>query len=110
MGKFMTTLTVGAAQQFATISAAVAASHDGDVLQIQAGTYTNDFATINTKITLEGVGGMVHVDNTGGWDLPGDTGAFVPQTLGTFDHFEISGATSSSGNGAGIRYQAGNLT
>ena len=57
----MTTLTVGQGQQYATISAAVNASHDGDVIQVQAGTYTNDFATINTKITLQGVGGMVHM-------------------------------------------------
>ncbi|MDB5446641.1 MAG: putative calcium-binding protein, partial [Phenylobacterium sp.] len=42
----MATLTVGQGQQYATISAAVAASHDGDLLQVQAGTYTNDFAEI----------------------------------------------------------------
>jgi hypothetical protein len=47
------TLTVGKGQQYSTISAAVKASHDGDVVQVQAGTYTNDFATINTKITLQ---------------------------------------------------------
>ena len=105
----MSTLTVGQGQQFATIGAAVAASRDGDVLQVQAGTYTNDFATINTKITLQGVGGMVHVTNTSGWGLPGDKGLFVTNTDVTFDHFEISGAEGSSGNAAGIRYQAGNL-
>jgi len=105
----VSTLTVGQGQQFNTIGAAVAASHDGDVLQVQAGTYTNDFATINTKITLQGVGGMVHVDNTAGW-LPGDKGLFVTNTDVTFDHFEFSGAEGSSGNAAGIRYQAGNLT
>ena len=52
----MATLTVGQGQQFSTIAAAVAASHDGDVIAVQAGTYTNDFATINDKITIEGVG------------------------------------------------------
>jgi Ca2+-binding RTX toxin-like protein len=106
----MATLTVGSGQQFATISAAVAASHDGDLVQVQAGTYTNDFATIDTKITLQGVGGMVNVVNTGGWDLPGDKGMFITNTDVTIDHFEFSGAVSSSGNGAGVRYQAGNLT
>src|ERR1700758_4322150 len=102
----MSTLTVGVGQQYATIASAVAASHDGDILQVQAGTYTNDFATINTKITLEGVGGMVQMVNTGGWDLPGDKGVLVTNTDATIDHFEFSGALSSSGNGAGIRYQA----
>ena len=43
-----------------TISAAVAASHDGDVIAVQAGTYANDFATISTDITLHGVGGMAN--------------------------------------------------
>ncbi|HEY0205462.1 MAG TPA: hypothetical protein VGC15_15060, partial [Acetobacteraceae bacterium] len=57
----MTILTVGAGQQFSTISAAVAASQDGDTVQVQAGTYVNDFATVNTKITIQGVGGMAHL-------------------------------------------------
>jgi Ca2+-binding RTX toxin-like protein len=53
---------------------------------------------------------MVKMVNTGGWDLPGDKGLLVTNADVTIDHFEISGGTSSSGNGAGIRYQAGNLT
>ena len=106
----MAILTVGIGQQYSTISAAVSASRDGDVLKVQAGTYTNDFATINTKITLEGVGGMVHVQSSGGWNTAGDKGLFVTNTDVKFSNFEFSGATSSSGNGAGIRHQAGNLT
>ena len=54
-------LTVGAGQQYATIAAAVAAAQDGDVVQVQAGTYVNDFATVTAKITIEGVGGMVNL-------------------------------------------------
>ena len=104
----MATLTVGQGQQFATIGAAVAASRDGDVLQVQAGTYTNDFATINTKITLQGVGGMVHMVGAG--DIPNDKGILVTNTDVKIDHFEFSGAEGGSGNAAGIRYQAGNLT
>jgi pectin methylesterase-like acyl-CoA thioesterase len=52
----LSTLTVGQGKQFATIAAAIAASRDGDLVAIDAGTYTNDFATITTKITLQGVG------------------------------------------------------
>jgi hypothetical protein len=104
----MATLTVGQGQQYATISAAVNASHDGDVLQVQAGTYTNDFATINTKITLQGVGGMVHMVASG--DIPNDKGILIVNTDATIDHFEFSGATGSSNNAAGIRYQGGALT
>ena len=36
----MATLTVGAAEQFTTLAAAIAASRDGDLVQVQAGTYT----------------------------------------------------------------------
>jgi Ca2+-binding RTX toxin-like protein len=104
----MATLTVGQGQQFATIGAAIGASRDGDVVQVQAGTYTNDFATINTKITLQGVGGMVHMVATG--DIPNDKGILITNTDVAIDRFEFSGAQGGSGNAAGIRYQGGNLT
>ena len=104
----MSTLTVGAGKEFLTISAAVAASHDGDVIAVDAGTYTNDFATINTKITIEGVGGMVHLVATEA--PPNGKAILVADTDVTIDHLEFSGAAVPDGNGAGIRYEAGNLT
>ena len=94
--------------QFSTIASAIAASKDGDIVQVQAGTYTNDFATINTKITLQGVGGMVKMVASG--NIPNGKGILVTNTDLTVDHFEFSGATVSDMNGAGIRYQGGNLT
>ena len=104
----MSVLTVGSGQQYATLASAVAASHDGDVLQVQAGTYTNDFATINTKVTIEGVGGMVHLLAT---QPPSDGKAILTtNTDVTLDNIELSGAQVADGNGAGIRYQGGNLT
>ena len=36
----MAVLTVGTGGEFNSISDAVAASHDGDVIKVQAGTYT----------------------------------------------------------------------
>ena len=57
----MSVLTVGAGGEFKTIADAVSSSHDGDVIKVQAGTYTNDFLTINAKVTIEGVGGMVRL-------------------------------------------------
>ncbi len=104
----MTVLTVGTGEQYATISSAVAASRDGDVLEVKAGTYTNDFSTINTKITIEGIGGMVHLVAT---VAPPDGKAIMTiNTDATIDHLEFSGAVVASNNGAGIRYQGGNLT
>ncbi len=104
----MATLTVGSGQQFQTIAAAVAASHDGDVVQIQAGTYVNDFAEIKTKITLEGVGGLAHLVAT--TSPPNGKAILVTDTDIHLDHLELSGAAVGDGNAAGIRYQGGNLT
>jgi Ca2+-binding RTX toxin-like protein len=104
----MSTLTVGFGQQYSTIKAAVAASKDGDILQVQAGTYVNDFAEINTKITLQGMGGMVKMEAIG-W-IPNEKAILITNTDVTIDHFEFVDAVVSSQNGAGIRYQGGNLT
>ena len=104
----MTAFTVGAGLQFQTVAAAVAASHDGDTIYVKAGTYTNDGATINTKISIVGVGGLAHFVST----TPPANGKaiFVTNTDVTFDHVELSGTTVPDHNGAGIRYQAGHLT
>src|SRR4051794_12147020 len=104
----MSTLTVGAGQQFQTIASAIAASHDGDVINVQAGTYTNDFAEITHKVTIQGVGGMAKLVAT--QPIPNGKAILVTDTDITLDHLEFSGATVSAGNGAGIRYQGGNLT
>src|SRR5262245_52019228 len=104
----MTILTVGPGKQYKTISSAIAASHNGDTIQVQAGTYTNDFATINTNITLVGVGGMVHLVATK--TIPNGKAILVTNSNVTITNFEFSGAKVPDGNGAGIRYQAGNLT
>jgi Ca2+-binding RTX toxin-like protein len=101
-------LTVGSYQQFSSISAAVAAARDGDVVQVQAGTYTNDFVTVNTKITLQGVGGMVNMVAT--ISPPNGKAIMTTNADVTVDHFSFSGAKVADGNGAGIRYQQGALT
>ena len=114
----MATLTVGAGAGFdySTLSDAIAASQDGDVIQVQAGTYTNDFATIATSITIEGVGGMVNLVATE--EPPNGKGILVIGTASTspnvtLDNLQFSGAAISDGDGAdgaGVRYQSGNLT
>jgi Ca2+-binding RTX toxin-like protein len=104
----MAVLTVGPGQQFTTLSGAVAAAQDGDVLRVLAGLYENDFATIDKKLTLQGVGGLVHLRATD--DIPNDKGILVVNADVTIDHFEFDGARGPSANDAGIRYQGGNLT
>jgi len=104
----MAILTVGPGQKFSTLSAAIGASHDGDTIDVMAGTYVNDFATITTKISIVGVGGMAHLVAT--QSAPNGKAILTTETDVTLDHIEFSGATVPDGNGAGIRYEGGNLT
>jgi len=103
----LATLTVGVGQQYQQIAKAIAASRDGDVVAVQAGTYVNDFATIYHKITLQGVGGMVKMVAT----VAPTNGKAILTTASdvTIDHFEFSGAKVADENGAGVRYDSGNL-
>jgi hypothetical protein len=113
------TLTVGAGSgyQFATLAGAIAAARSGDVIQVEAGTYTNDFATITTDLTIEGVGGMVNLvatvppPNLQGILTIGAPGSTGPTVI--LSNISFSGAAipnSDGGNGAGIRYKSGSLT
>ena len=103
----MSTLNVGAGQAYATLAAAVAASRDGDIIAVQAGTYVNDFATISTNITIKGVGGMANFVATEA--PPNGKGILVTQSDVTIQNLSFSGAAVADGNGAGIRYDSGNL-
>ena len=102
-------LTVGpTGKMYKTVASAVAAARDGDVLQVQAGTYTNDFAYVNKQISIVGVGGMARMVAT--QNIPNGKGIFVTSKNITFDHIEFGGARVADANGAGIRYEGGNLT
>jgi hypothetical protein len=101
-------LTVGSGQQYSSIAAAVAASQDGDVLQVKAGTYTNDFATISHKITIEGIGGQVNLVATA--QPPNGKAILVVNNDLTLDNISFSGTTVRDGNGAGIRAEGRGLT
>ena len=103
-------LHVGPGQAYTTIASAVAASSDGDEVQVQAGTYTNDFAEIATRISLTAIGGRVVMQATG--DIPNRKAILITDTDVTITGFTFTGArvTQDDGqNGAGIRYQGGNL-
>jgi hypothetical protein len=107
----MTILTVGQGQQYSTIAAAVAASSDGDTINVEGGTYTNDFFTIRTSLTLQAVDGEAHIVAT---QQPGDGKAAITEGAAginvAINGFEISGVTVPDGNGAAIRYEGGNLS
>ena len=109
-----TTLTVGAGMEFSTIASAVSAASSGDTILVQAGTYTNDFATFSKSLTLEGVGGLVNVVATE--PPPGLKAIFDeggPGVSVTIDDFAFSGAaipSTDGGNAAAIRYEGGDLS
>jgi len=105
------TLHVGRGQTYHTVAAAVAAAVDGDTILVKAGIYTNDFSEIEHKITLQSVGGMSVLRATE--NIPNEKAILITDTDITIDGFIFTGAhvTDAEGaNGAGIRYQGGNLT
>ncbi len=103
-------LTVGAGEEYATIGAAVAAARNGDIIEVNAGTYTNDFATISANITLIGVGGIVNMVAT---EPPTNLkGIITVDASCTIENFSFTGAAidaTDGGNGAGIRYEGGDM-
>ena len=107
----MATITVGSGEQYSTISAAVAAASSSDTIDVDAGTYTNDFPTISQNLTLQAVGGTVTMiatqDPPDGKAIIDEGGSGVNVTINGFD---ISGAQVGDGNGAAIRYEGGSLT
>src|SRR4051794_16608585 len=107
-GSAMALLSVGPDQQYSTITAAVAAAQNGDIIQVQAGVYPNQYASIQKNITLRGVGGRVEIVST---DLiPNGKAIFITNGDITIENFRFSGARVADGNGAGIRHETGNLT
>ena len=105
------TLTVGPGQTYKTIASAVAAAHNGDTVNVTAGLYVNDYPVINTNITLQAVGGMARIQSIG--FIPNEKGIILVNASATISGFMLYGAKvteNQGGNGAGIRYQGGNLT
>jgi len=105
------TLNVGPAQEFSTVAAAIAAAQNGDTVMVQAGTYTNDFAEIKVKITLQAAGGAVVMKASG--FIPNHKAILIIDTDVSITGFTFTGAkviVTAGANGAGIRYQGGNLT
>ena len=103
----MTVFTVGVDQKYTTVASAVAVTKDGDTVLVQAGTYVNDFVIIAHKITMQSVGGLAIMQATA---APANGKAiFTTDNDVTIDGFGFTGAAVSDGNGAGIRYETGNL-
>jgi ribosomal protein S11 len=106
------TLTVGVGKQYATPCEAVKAATtvDGDVLEIDAGTYntTAVFCAITKALTLRGVGGRAIFDGQNQTPTAYSGQAIMPvdaKGLKTvvFENIEFVNAAGSPGNVAGVK-------
>jgi chitodextrinase len=111
------TLQVGPTRQFKTIGAALAAAADGNTIEIDAGTYNEAVTVSQNNLTLKGIGGYAHLNwGTGNYltnttTIPNGKGLIIIDGSGdTIDRLEFSGAKVVDQNGAGIRYEGGDLT
>lgn len=105
------TLQVGPTRAYTTVAAAIAAAGDGDVIEIDAGLYTADVATITASdVTIRGIGGLAHLDATG-VTISNGKAIWVQQGRNlTLENIEMSGASVPDQNGAGLRNEAAGLT
>jgi hypothetical protein len=111
------TLTVGVGKQYALPSQAFAAAQDGDTIAIDAGTYTDDFATITpSNLLIQSVGGRAHLAQSPSGVSPNGKGIWVSRGNNiTIDGFEFSGAhvppyLNRFYNGSGIRIEGVGIT
>lgn len=104
------TLQVGPGKPFATPCMAIAAAHDGDIIEIDPVLYLGDVcAWTKNNLTLRGVNGRAHIDAKS--KSAQKKGIWVPYGNNTVvENIEFSGARSLSQNGAGIRASGVNLT
>jgi hypothetical protein len=100
-------LTVGPGRRFLTLASAIAAARDGDVIEIQSGTYTDDFAVIGVRLTIRAVGGMAHLRAVA--SPPNGKAILVAAADLSIEGLVFTGCAVPSQNGAGIRYEAGQL-
>lgn len=104
----MADLTVGLGEEYSTLNAAVNAASAGDTILVNAGTYVDDFTTTRVPLTIESVGGMA---NFVAGSAPSNGKAILTADADlTINGLGFFNAAVPDGNGAGIRYEAGNLS
>lgn len=105
-----TILRVGPTRWLRTPSAAARVARPGDTIEIDAGTYSNDYAEWRQdNLTIRGVDGMAHLQSNG--LIPNGKAIWLISGNNTVvENVEFSGARVVDTNGAGIRHEGGNLT
>ena len=105
------TLLVGADQTYKLPSAAVAAAHDGDVINVAPGQYFDCAVIGQNNLTLQGSGqgsgaDVVMTDKT----CQGKALLVIDGTNVTIRNMTLQRARVPDANGAGVRAEGGNLT
>ena len=103
--------------EFSNLSDAISAAHNNDVIAVQAGTYVDAETDAEknvitaSNVTIEGVGGMVHLEQ-GPQGIINGKALIVAEAGLTLKNFELSGANdgNSDDNLAGVRVDGGNMT
>ena len=104
------TLTVGPGKTYATPCQAFAASKAGDVIEIQARTYSGDVCAIyKSKLTIRGVNGRPVIDAAGRNALGKGTWVVVGSDI-VIDNVEMLGSRVPDKNGAALRLEGTNFT
>ncbi len=111
-------LTVGPGKMFPTICLAVSAVQNGNRIEIDGATYSNESCTLNKdNVTMIGVNGKAYMkwgtgdSLTNSMNIPNGKGILIIQGNGdVIENMEFFGAKVADQNGAGIRYEGGDLT
>jgi len=104
------TLVVGPGERWRTLADAVKAAGSGDTIELHPGTYVGDVAVIDqARLTLRGLGSgaLLLAD---GRHAEGKATLVVRGGDVTIDNLEFRGSRVPSGNGPGIRFEAGRLS
>jgi hypothetical protein len=103
-------LRVGEAHELKRPSAAAKSARDGDVIEIDAGTYEGDAAVWSQHdLTIRGVGGRARL-RANGAHAEGKAIWVIKGNGTTIEGVEFSGAKVPDQNGAGIRLEGAGLT
>ena len=101
---------VGPERKLKKPSEAAKKAKDGDIVEIDAAIYNNDYAMWRQKnLIIRGVDGMAHLKSKG--LIPNRKAIWILKGHDiVIENIEFSGAAVQDGNGAGIRHEGGDLS
>ncbi len=104
------TINVGAKRDIKSLAEAAKRAKDGDTIEVDAGEYRRDVAVwTQNDLAIRAVGGRARLIASGG-SAEGKAIFVVRGGRVTIEGFDFEGTRVLSRNGAGIRFEAGQLT